>query len=59
MSHPFLIVNQSGYLIHIVDTNSHTEWQTLQIQISWLLQKPADMDLHCLQKAEQGLTTST
>ena len=22
--------------------------QTVQIQISWLLQKPTDLDLHCL-----------
>ena len=32
----------------IVDKNSHTEWQTVQIQISWLLQKPTDLDLQCL-----------
>ena len=25
-----------------------------QIQISWLLQKPADLDLHCLQR--QGIS---
>ena len=37
MSHPLLIVSQSDYLIQVVDTNSHTEWQTVQIQISWLL----------------------
>ena len=34
--------------------NSHTEGQTMQIQISWLLQKPADLDLHCLQR--QGIS---
>ena len=28
-----LIVSQSDYLIHIIDINSHTEWQTVQIQI--------------------------
>ena len=37
MPHPFQIFSQSDYLIHIVDINSHTEWQTVQIQISWLL----------------------
>ena len=26
----------------------------MQIQISWLLQKPADLDLHCLQR--QGIS---
>ena len=36
------------------DTNSNTEWQTVQIQISWLLQKPTDLDLHCLQR--QGIS---
>ena len=30
--------------------NSHNKWQTVQIQISWLLQKPTDLDLHCLQR---------
>ena len=33
----FQIFSQSDYLIQIVDINSHTEWQTVQIQISWLL----------------------
>ena len=28
--------------------------QTVQIQISWLLKKPTDLDLHCLQK--QGIS---
>ena len=33
----FLIFSQSDYLILIVVINSHAEWQTVQIQISWLL----------------------
>ena len=50
-----LIFSQSDYLIQIVDTNSHTKWQTVQIQISsLLLQKPTDLDLHCLQR--QGIS---
>ena len=49
LPNPFLIFSQSDYLIQIADINSHTEWQTVQIQISWLLQKPTDLDLHCLQ----------
>ena len=52
MTHPLLIVSQSDSLYQIVDINSHTEWQTVQIQISWL-QKPTDLDLHCLQR--QGI----
>ena len=50
----FLIGSQSDCLIQFVDTNSHTEWQAVQIQISWLLQKPTDLDLHCLQR--QGIS---
>ena len=51
---PFLIVSQSDCLIQVVDANSHTEWQTVQIQISWLLQKSTDLDLCCLQR--QGIS---
>ena len=47
---PLLIFSQSDHLIQTVDIDSHTEWQTVQIQISWLLQKPTDLDLHCLQR---------
>ena len=54
MSHPLLVLSQSVYLVKVVDTNSNTEWQTVQIQISWLLQKPTDLDLHCLQR--QGIS---
>ena len=49
-----LIFSQLDYLIQVVDTNSNTDWQTVQIQISWLLKKPTDLDLHCLQK--QGIS---
>ena len=45
---PFQIFSQSDYLIQIVDKNLHTEWQTVQIQ------KPTDLDLHCLQR--QGIS---
>ena len=34
---PFQIFSQSGYLIWIVAINSHSLWQTVQIQIGWLL----------------------
>ena len=52
---PHLIFSQSVYLIWAIATNSNTKWQTVQIQISWLLQKPTDLDLHCLQsRAYQG-----
>ena len=36
MPHQVLIFSQSDYLIQVVDMNSNTEWQTVQIQISWL-----------------------
>ena len=46
---PLLIFSQSVYLIRVVDTNSNTEWQAVQIQIRpvgfWLLQKPTGLDL--------------
>ena len=54
MPHPLLIVSQSDHFIQAVDTNSHTEWQTVQIQISWLLKKPTDFDIHCFQR--QGIS---
>ena len=50
MPHLFLFVSQSDYLIQVVDTSSYTWWQTVQIQISWLLQKTTDLDLLCLQR---------
>ena len=54
MPHPLLIFGKSDYLIQIVDINSHNKWQTVQIQIIWLLQKPTDLNLHCLQR--QGIS---
>ena len=44
MSGPRLIFSQSHYLILLVDTNSHSQWQTVQIQISWLP--------HCFQRQD-------
>ena len=46
MPRPLLTDSQSDCLIQVVDTNLHTEWQTVQIQISWLLNKPTDLDLY-------------
>ena len=54
MPRPLLIFSQSDYFIQIAAMNSHTSWQTVQIQISWLLKKPTDLDLHCLQR--QGIS---
>ena len=31
--------------------SSHVALKTVWILISWLLQKPADLDLHCLQES--------
>ena len=44
MTHPLLTVSQLDSLIQIVDINSHTEWTTVQIQISWLLVNRANPD---------------
>ena len=52
MPRPFLIFSQSDDLIRIVAINLHTLWQTVQIQINWLLQKPTDLGLHCLQRQD-------
>ena len=49
-----LIFSKSDFLIWIVAIDSNTYRQTVQIQISWLLKKPTDLDLHCLQK--QGIS---
>ena len=56
MPRPLLISSQSDYLIRVFDRNTHIWWQTVQIQISWLLQKPTDLDLHCLLR--QGMSCS-
>ena len=45
---PLLDFSKSDWLIQVVNTNSQTEWQTMQIQ------KPTDLDLHCLQM--QGIS---
>ena len=29
----------SNYLLQVVDKNSNTEWQTVQVKISWLLKR--------------------
>ena len=50
----FSIFSQLNCLIQTVDINLNTEWQTVQIKISWLLQKPTDLDLHFLQR--QGIS---
>ena len=47
------ILNVRQYIsrsIKDADIVSHSEWQTVQIQISWLLKKPTDLDLQCLQR---------
>ena len=54
LPNPLLIFSQSAFLVQDVATKSNTEQQIVQIQISWLLQKPTDLDLHCLQR--QGLS---
>ena len=48
---PLLISSQSDYLIRVFNKYSHISWQTVQIQISWLLH------LHCLLR--QGMSCLT
>ena len=57
MLSPLIIDSQSDCLIQASDTNSNTEWQTVQIQIGWLLKKPTDLHQRCLQKRHQGLNS--
>ena len=33
----------------IMNSQCHVVWKTVWILFSWLLQKPADLDLHCFQ----------
>ena len=44
------VSRQSDYLIRIVYINSHTKYETGQIQIIWLLKEPTDLALPYLQK---------
>ena len=48
---PLQIVSQSHYSIQVVDTNSHTEWQTKKDPDVGFW---TDLDLHCLQR--QGIS---
>ena len=44
-------VNKILYFIFcLINMSLHVALKTVWILISWLLQKPADLDLHCLQR---------
>ena len=45
----YLSLFNSVLLIGLIILNMHVVWKTVWILISWLLQKPADLDLHCFQ----------
>ena len=53
LPHPFLTVNKSDNSIHKLNE------KTVQILIRWLLQKPSDLDLHCLQRQCLSLFSRT
>ena len=36
-------------MIPFVTLDTRAQWKTVWIMISWLLQKPTDLDLHCFQ----------
>ena len=45
-------VNKILYLIFsLIIMSSHVALKTVWILIRWLLKKPADLDLHCLQES--------
>ena len=48
MPHPLLIFSQSEYLIHVVDTNSHAEWQCRSRSVGF--SEANWSDLHCLKR---------
>ena len=57
------LLNKLIWHIPTIPVDSETSWETVQILISWLLLKPADLDLHCFLKmiyqgkAGQGLNS--
>ena len=55
MSRPFPIPWRSVFLVRseVLGMCSHTQWQAVRIVIRWLLQRPTNLDLHCLQR--QGM----
>ena len=44
-------VNFLYFIFRLIIMSSHVALKTVWILISWLLQKPADLDLHCLQES--------
>ena len=44
-------VNFLYFIFTLIIMSSHVALKTVWILISWLLQKPADLDLHCLQES--------
>ena len=45
---------QDKLKIRLIITSSHLALKTVWILISWLLQKTADLDLHCFQEKPAG-----
>ena len=45
------------FILRLIIRSSHLALKTVGILISWLLQEPADLDIHCLQEkpADQDL----
>ena len=41
---------QHNNMFDFIDMDLSCGWKTVWIQNSWLIQKPADLDLHCFQK---------
>ena len=47
----YLSLDKCKICIKLIIMSSHVALKTVWILISWLLQKPADLDLHCLQES--------
>ena len=47
----YKVNNMLYFIFRLIVMSSHVALRTVLILISWLLQKPADLDLHCLQES--------
>ena len=51
LSFPLTGTNVKLIKFYIIITSSHVALKTVWILISWLLKKPADLDIHCFQES--------
>ena len=49
------VCQSSGVVLHVLSILNHRVDEQVWIMISWLYQKPADLDLRCFQKKEKEI----